>query len=170
MSRLNTLLERLLAPVCAALMAALTLTVLWQVASRLTNRVIVAMDWPVVLTPSTWTEELASFLLSWTALLGAAYALRRGEHIGLDLLYKGFDARWRRIADLATRIAVALLALVMVIGGALLVQITLALDQRTPALGWPMGLIYGAVPLSGVLMFAFAMERVYTEHAAGDMT
>ncbi len=170
MSRINVLLERLLAPLCALLMAALTLTVLWQVASRLANRISVAMDWPVWITPSTWTEELASFLLSWTALLGAAYALRRGEHIGLDLLYKGFDARWKRIADVATRGAVALFALVMVIGGAMLVGVTLELDQRTPALGWPMGLIYGAVPLSGALMFAFAIERVYTDNAAGDMT
>jgi TRAP-type C4-dicarboxylate transport system permease small subunit len=169
MSRINAFLERLLAPICALLMAALTLTVLWQVTSRLANRISVAMDWPIWVRPATWTEELASFLLSWTALLGAAYALRRGEHIGLDLLYKGFDARWKRVADAATRAAVALFALAMIIGGTGLVAATLELDQRTPALGWPMGWVYGSVPLAGALMFLFAIERVYTQEAAGDI-
>jgi TRAP-type C4-dicarboxylate transport system permease small subunit len=170
MKRINRYLEAMLAPLCAALMGMLTLTVLWQVLSRLIARINTAMGTAPWIEPSKWTEELATFLLAWVALLGAAYALRRGEHIGLDLLYSRFDHRWQRLADAVVRTATLLFALAMVFGGGQLTAVMLALDQRTPALDWPMGAIYVAVPLSGALMFCFALERVYGEHAAGDIT
>ena len=35
--------------------------------------------------PLTWSDELASTLFLWTVMLGAAVALRRGEHMRLEL-------------------------------------------------------------------------------------
>lgn len=164
LARFNVRAEAALRPVVAALCGALALTVLWQVATRLTARVALALELPTPIEPSRWTEELASFLLAWTALLGAAYALRRGEHIGLDLLYARFGARGRGRIDALARAAVALFGLLLAGGGAWLTALTWALDQRTPALGWPMGAVYAVLPLAGLLLAAFAAERVYIDH------
>lgn len=49
--------------------------------------------------PQVWTGELAGYLLVLTTMLGAAEALRRGDHIGVDLLTSRLGARARRWAE-----------------------------------------------------------------------
>ncbi|NIX00358.1 MAG: TRAP transporter small permease subunit, partial [Phycisphaerae bacterium] len=54
-------------------MGVLVIDVTWQVITRF-----------VLKNPSSWTEELATYLLIWVGLLGAAVALHRGAHLGID--------------------------------------------------------------------------------------
>jgi len=63
-------LDRILEPVLVMLLFALVVTVLWQVFSRY-----------VLQAPSTATDEIARFLLMWTALLGAAWAVGQRAHL-----------------------------------------------------------------------------------------
>ena len=84
--------------------------------------------------PSSYTEELATYLLLWISLLGAAYALRQRAHLGIDMVV---TARLRAGGPAAARVVsyvvVALFALVaLVIGGGILVSVTL---RTGPALG-----------------------------------
>src|SRR5437899_9652589 len=52
--------------------------------------------------PLTWTDELASILFLWLAMLGAVIALRRDEHMRLGVLVALAPAHWRnRLATLA---------------------------------------------------------------------
>nr|HOQ05906.1 hypothetical protein [Anaerohalosphaeraceae bacterium] len=44
---------------------------------------------------------------------------------------------------------------VMILGGTELVQITLRLQQKSPALGVQMGYVYLAVPISGFFMLLY---------------
>lgn len=161
LARFNAMCERLLGGVLALLVALLALTVVWQVLTRLAARAAQRFELGGSLAPAAWTEELSGFGLAWVALLGAAFALRRGEHVGLDLLYRRLDAGVRRVLDRVVRGCVLLFATLLVLGGSWLVQLTLLLDQRTPVLGWPMGAVYLALPLGGLLMLAFAAERVF---------
>ena len=62
-------LERLL----ILLMSLLVLDVLWQVTSRF-----------VIQRPSQWTDELATLLIIWVAMIGASVAFIRGQHLGMD--------------------------------------------------------------------------------------
>jgi TRAP-type mannitol/chloroaromatic compound transport system permease small subunit len=52
-------------------------------------------------TGSVWAQELEWHLMAPIALFGAAYALRHGEHVRVDVLYAGFSPRGKAIADLA---------------------------------------------------------------------
>jgi TRAP-type C4-dicarboxylate transport system permease small subunit len=159
--RLCEALEAALARALTVLVAAMVLTVGWQVLSRLMARGSVAFDLPLVVEPSRWTEELAGFQLAWLALLGAVYALRRREHPGFDLVHGKLPAPARRFADLtAPGLVAAFSLLVLGYGGARLVAMTLDLGQTTPALGWPMGLVYSVIPASGALMGLFAVEEL----------
>jgi TRAP-type C4-dicarboxylate transport system permease small subunit len=158
-TRLAAVLHDILGRVLVVLVGLMTLTVGWQVASRLLARLSMRMDWPPLVDPSRWTEELAGFQLAWLALLGAAYALRRGEHLGLDVLHQKLSPSNRRRADLAVAALVAgFSVLVLGLGGLRMVAMTIELHQRTPALGWPMAVIYSVVPVTGVLMGVFAVE------------
>lgn len=159
MTRFCAAVHAVLGRVLVALVGVMVLTVGWQVSSRLIARLCLALDWPVLVQPSRWTEELAGFQLAWVALLGAAWVLRRGEHPSLDLLYQHLGPRLRRGADVLGSGLVALFALVVFVwGGARLVQMTQELGQKTAALGWPMSAVYSVVPVAGLLLALFAAE------------
>jgi TRAP-type C4-dicarboxylate transport system permease small subunit len=143
------------------LLGVMAVTVAWQVSSRLLARLSLALDWPMLVQPSRWTEELAGFQLSWVALLGAAWVLREGAHPGLDLVYRQLGPRLRRGADVLGSALIMLFALlVLVYGGVRLVLMTQELDQRTAALGWPMAVVYSVVPVAGALLALFALETL----------
>ena len=141
--RIDRFLERLL----ALLMAVMVLNVCWQVATRFLFQ-----------NPSSYTEELARFLLIWVGLLGASYAYGRRMHLAIDLLGRLRPA-WRaglRTAALASTVGFGLTALVA--GGGHLVSLTLDLGQTSAALGWSLGYVYLAVPLSGLLIAYYAVD------------
>jgi TRAP-type mannitol/chloroaromatic compound transport system permease small subunit len=48
---------------------------------------------------SVWAQELEWHLMSPIALIGAAYALRHGEHVRVDVLYAGFSERNKALVD-----------------------------------------------------------------------
>lgn len=128
-------------------MAALTADVLWQVFTRF-----------VLKNPSTWTEELATFLLIWVALLGAAVALGRGAHLGIDYLVNKLSVRNKLWTEVFVFFCIVLFSLcVMVIGGIDLVINTLKLGQVSPALGVKTGYVYLAIPISGFFLVFYSV-------------
>lgn len=143
-------LDDLLGWTLALLMLALVLSVCWQVASRY-----------LLQDPSSWTEELARFLLIWIGLLGAAYAYRTHAHIGIDLLVSKASPVVRRYLKVISTTAVLMFAVsVMVYGGIKLVLLTAQLEQLSAALGLPMAAVYLVIPLSGGLVAIYALLDV----------
>jgi TRAP-type C4-dicarboxylate transport system permease small subunit len=144
---LKKVLDRSLEVLVIVVMAVLVLDVLWQVFTRL-----------VLKNPSTWTEELAIFLLVWVALLGAAVALGRGSHLGIDYFVGRLPLRIRLATEVFVFFAVAVFSLlVMIVGGIDLVASNLELGQVSPALGVKMGYVYLAVPISGFFLTLYAV-------------
>lgn len=134
-------------------MAALVLDVLWGVFSRIFAK------WGWLESQSSWTEELARYLMIWVGLLGASLAFEKRAHLGVDYFVGKFDPVGRKVLKIAALIVVLLFAIfVLIIGGWQLVSRTLELGQITPTLGIPKGWIYLAVPLSGffTMIFTFA--------------
>lgn len=124
------------------IMTVLVLDVVWQVLSRFALQ-----------DPSTVTEELARYLLIWLGLFGAAYAAGQGSHLSVDLLG---STRSRRKAS---RVAEGAFGLLLLVGGARLVYLQLILGQTSAALGLPLGVVYLALPLSGLLFLFYAVAR-----------
>jgi TRAP-type mannitol/chloroaromatic compound transport system permease small subunit len=54
---------------------------------------------------SVWAQELEWHLMAPIALIGAAYALRHGEHVRVDVLYAGFSERNKARVDVLAGIA-----------------------------------------------------------------
>lgn len=149
-SRLRALLDRVLGAVLAGLMLLMVLNVLWGIFSR-----------QVLGAPSAFTEETARYLLIWVGLLGAAHAAGQRRHLAIDLLphlLRG-DAR-RRLAILLEGVVALVTATVLIYGGGLLVRLTLELEQRSAALGAPLGGVYLALPLAGGLILIYAVLHI----------
>ncbi len=83
-------------------------------------------------TPLVWSDELASILFLWLAMLGAVVALRRGEHMRMTALVGMASPGVRAFLDVIA-IAAPLAFLLLVIGPA----VDFAQDEAfitTPAL------------------------------------
>jgi len=63
---------------------------------------------------SVWAQELEWHLMSPIALIGAAYALRHGEHVRVDVLYAGFRERAKAMVDLLAGIAGAVICVLVI--------------------------------------------------------
>jgi len=131
-------------------MLAIVLTVTWQVFSRF-----------ILQSPSSYTEELARFILIWIGILGAAYAYKTKAHLGLDIFVDRMAPPAKRKTRIVIEIMVIIFAMsVMVYGGTLLVTMNIELKQTSAALGLNMGLVYSAIPLSGVLITIFGCNNI----------
>ena len=63
--------------------------------------------------PLIWSDELASILFLWLAMLGAAVAFRRGEHMRMTAIVGGAGPAMRAYLDMvATSAALAFLLLI----------------------------------------------------------
>lgn len=161
LTAIKRFLDRALETVVMVCVGVLVLDVLWQVFTR-----------KVLNDPSKWTEELAIFLLIWVSLLGAAVALGRGAHLGIDYFVSKLGESKRSVTEIAVFACIVLFsAYVMVYGGVDLVLSTLAMEQVSPVWGVKIGYVYIAVPVSGVFMLIYSMiglsERVKAFRGGG---
>lgn len=151
MLKLIKLINRAISYILIVLMATIVLDVSWQVFTRF-----------ILKNPSSFTEELAGFLLIWIGLLGASHALYTKSHLGIDVLTYTLKGLKRKVIDVLIYSLVALFAFfVMVMGGIKLVQLTLKLDQISAAMEIPMGYVYLVLPLSGLLMILYSIGFIF---------
>ena len=143
-------LDKVLGWFLVGVMGVSVINVLWQVFTRF-----------VLSSPSSYTEELARYLLIWIGLVGAAYAVGRRLHLAIDLLPKRLTGRSAMWLAITVELLVAGFALAVLVGGGVrLVQLTLSLGQTSAALGVPVGYVYLALPVSGMLMTWYALRDV----------
>ncbi|EWH10485.1 aspartate kinase [Catenovulum agarivorans DS-2] len=138
--------DRILRVFLAVLMGLLVIDVTWQVLTRF-----------ILPQPSSFTEEVARFLLIWVSLLGAAYAYRLSSHLGFDLMVKKLAAKEAVFFVRLCSVLVAIFAIaVLIVGGGNLVLLTWSLGQFSPVLNVPMAFVYAVVPLSGILFLIYS--------------
>jgi tripartite ATP-independent transporter DctM subunit len=108
--------------------------------------------------PLVWSDELASILFLWLAMLGAVVAFRRGEHMRMSTLVARASPRWRTFFEAFAR-AVAIAFLILILHS----SVEYALDEAavvTPAMEIPNIWRASAVPIGCALMLLFALLRL----------
>jgi tripartite ATP-independent transporter DctM subunit len=117
--------------------------------------------------PFTWTDELASILFLWLAMLGAVLAYRRSEHMRMAALVNGAQPKTKALLEaLALAAGLAFLALVM------WPAIEYAHDELvivTPALEIPNIWRAAALPVGIGLMLILGLLRIGRTYAARDV-
>lgn len=147
MNRVNKFLGYFL----AFLMAIMLLSVCWQVFSRY-----------VLSSPSSFTDELARYLLIWIGLLGGAYASGQGMHLAIDLLPAKLTGKPKQLLQIFIHFLVILFVIgTLVIGGIRLVYITYSLGQTSAAMQIPLAYVYIILPISGFLIIAYKINDIF---------
>jgi len=147
-AKCKKILDRSLELLVTVAMTVLVLDVVWQVFTRY-----------VLNDQSSWTEELATFLMIWVGLLGASVALNRGAHLGIDYFVGKLSARKKLYVEAVVFFCIALFSLlVLVIGGIRLVDNTLMRGQVSAALEIKMGYVYLALPISGFFLVLYSAD------------
>ena len=145
--KVDIVLEKFL----ATIMAILVVDVLWQVISRY-----------VLSSPSSFTDELAGFLLIWVGLFGAAYVAGKKEHLAIDLLLQRSGSARKKFLEVFIAICIIIFALtVLVAGGTWLVYTRFALEVKSAALEIPLGYVYIVLPISGLLIVFFTVDNIF---------
>lgn len=153
LSLIKKIIDKILSWTVIVLMAVITINVLWQVFSRF-----------VLQNPSSFTEELARYMLIWVGILGAAYVAGQKLHLAIDLLSTKLKGKPNALLEIFIQLCIFVFSFfVMVIGGLRLVYITLQLNQISAALQVPLGYVYLAVPISGLLMMFYSTYFIIEE-------
>ena len=108
--------------------------------------------------PLVWTDELASILFLWLAMLGSVIALQRGEHMRLTAVVSGMSEAGRARTQALASAAVAVFLLM-----ALPSAWDYAADEwfiETPALGIHNTYRAMAIPVGAALMVVTALTRL----------
>ena len=108
--------------------------------------------------PLTWSDELASILFLWLAMLGAVVALRRGEHMRLTTFVNLMPPHRRAWVETFCTCIVALF-----VGLLLWPAYEHFVDQwvvTTPALEWHDGMRVAAIGVGAVLMLVISLARL----------
>ena len=108
--------------------------------------------------PIVWSDELASMLFLWLAMLGAVLAFQRGEHMRMTALVSAASPRVRAFLEVVA-IAVALLFLALILQPGF----EFAYEESyitTPALEIPNSWRAAAIPTGTVLMLVAGLLRL----------
>ena len=109
-------------------------------------------------TDLAWSAELATLLLVWATLLGGASGTRHACHIVVHEFINLMPSKLRWFTEIYIYIASLIFVLFMTYYGYSLALASMAIN--TMALGWPVGYGYSAVPVGGVCMIVFLLEKL----------
>ncbi|MBU9662358.1 TRAP transporter small permease [Burkholderia multivorans] len=147
------LLDRLEEWLIATLMGVATLVIFGAVMHRYASGIAIPylQDWLLALDLS-WAQELCIYLFVWMAKFGAAYGVRTGIHVGVDVMINRLQPPARRVCIVFGLLAGALFTGVVGTLGARFVWALAQTDQVSPDLELPRWIVFLCVPLGSYLM------------------
>jgi TRAP-type C4-dicarboxylate transport system permease small subunit len=147
---MRTKIDALLGKALVLIMAIMVINVLWQVFTRY-----------VTGSPSSFTDELARYLMIWIGVLGAAYVSGKNLHVAIDILPKRANRKTQiRLKMVVTLLVILFVFFAFVIGGSRLVYISYVLGQQSPALQLPLAVVYIIIPISGLLIMYYKISDI----------
>ena len=104
----------------------------------------------------SWAQELCIYMFIWMAKFGAAYGVRTGIHVGVDLLVNRVPPRSRKQVILFSLLCGAFFTgMIATFGGSFVAEM-FKTGQQSNDLEAPMWIVYLAIPLgSGLMCFRF---------------
>ncbi|BAK16551.1 TRAP-type C4-dicarboxylate transport system, small permease component [Solibacillus silvestris StLB046] len=121
-----------------ALMVVLVVSVFCQITLRFFNYSI------------AWTEELSRYSMIWMTFLGAAYALAKRAHIGMELFVDRTEGLLKQVLIVLTAAVCLVFFVLMVVKG---YELSMrVMDQPSAVMQVPMGIVYSVIPISGIIL------------------
>ncbi len=124
---------------------------------------IVIARYITVFPAPNWGEELILTLMSYMAVLSASLAIKKNAHIRMTAFDPYLPKTVIRILDLASDLAVLILAIIMIVVGW---QYAANIGARGTYISMPWlskFWQYFPIPLAGIAMTFFTLERIVTD-------
>ena len=162
------ILDRLEAILIASLMAAATLIIFVAVLHRYLIGIPFLYDYlfPINL---SWAQELCIYMFVWVAKFGAAYGVRTGIHVGVDVVVNQLKPPWRNMVVLFGLFCGAFFTAVIGTMGAKFVIGLMSTDQVSPDLEIPSWIVYLCIPLGSYLMCFRFLQVAFTYWRTGEL-
>lgn len=156
MDEIRDIMNKIISILAGATLAAMVLLTFWQVLTRY-----------LLKNPSTWSEELVSYLFAWSSLLGASVITGEAGHMNIPILVDRSVKYKKMLLILAEAIAFIFSAVILLYGG---VKITsLAMGQMTSALGVSVGIFYIIMPVCGLLNMVYTVLNMIVIAKGGEL-
>lgn len=153
MSAVDAVLDRWIGPVVDWAVGGLVAALVLLVGSGVLSRYVLNYS-------LAWSDELAGLGFVWLTLLGAVAASRRRSHMVIGFLPKRFGIRGQRAIGFYVTGAILLFLGFMIGEGIVLTVATM--DDKSAVLRMPVGISYLSLPVSGLLMMAYALREGWT--------
>lgn len=148
MKSLRNALTRALNVLAGVSFIAMVVLTCWQVFTRY-----------VLKNPSSWSEELVSYLFAWASLLGASLVTGERGHMNIPIVMEKFSPAVQKLLNIfGELVAFAFSAIILVYGGVTITQ--LAMGQMTSSLGVQVGVFYVVMPLCGILNMIYTVLNI----------
>lgn len=145
-------LRRLMSAIVVVLFVIMMTAVLVQVGSRYLFNYGTA-----------WATELSTFCQVWLVLLGGGVAMARHQHMAIDMLPAMLPLRYARIASVL--VALIILGFLGAMAWGSIPLIRLGMMQTSPAMGTPLWVVYGCLPIGAIYM---TLELIVSVRARWD--
>jgi C4-dicarboxylate transporter DctQ subunit len=162
------ILDRLEETLIAFLMGAATLIIFCAIAQRYAVGVPALYPYAIGF-DLTWAQELCIYMFVWMCKFGAAYGVRTGIHVGVDVFINLLGVEPRRSVILFGLLAGAVFTAVVGSLGAYLVWHIGQIGQVSQDLEAPMWLVYLCVPLGSYLMCFRFLQVAYAFKQTGEL-
>ena len=150
MKQIRSHLDKIIELLLVSILSAMVINVLWQIITRYFSA-----------SPSSFSDELARYLMIWLGLIGSAYVSGKKEHVSIDYFLKKLNHKKRVLLNRLIDFIILFFAFfVMIIGGGHLVFVTIKLEQLSPSLQIPLGFVYSAIPLSGLIIIFYQISNI----------
>ena len=141
-------IDKILGRTLVVIMSIMVINVLWQFFTRY-----------VTGNPSSFTDELARYLMIWIGILGAAFVAGKNMHVAIDILPSRASAKTqRKLKIIVTMLIILFVFFAFIVGGSRLVYISYILGQQSPALQIPLAVVYLIIPISGLLIIYYKVS------------
>ena len=151
MKQLKQIINKVVEWTSIGLVVVMVLLVLWQVVARyLLNN------------PSSFSEALTRYLFVWLVLITSTYAFGSRDHMYIAALNDKLKGKAKTIVNILIEALTILFAgCVMVYGGSIITRMQIvSLDS---SLHIPMGVVYGVIPVCGVLIVFYCICNIIEE-------
>lgn len=102
--------------------------------------------------PLTFVDEVGPIFIVWSTFVGYSIALRKDEHIKMDILYVAVKGKWKRAMDLFSYICGAAFAFFMMRYGFLAMMMQRNMNRVTQILEIPVWITYLIIPFIGAVL------------------
>jgi C4-dicarboxylate transporter, DctQ subunit len=145
------ILDRLEEVLIASLMAAATVITFVAVVHRYLSTIPAIQDF-VTRIDMGWAQELCIYMFIWVAKFGAAYGVRTGIHVGVDVLINRLKPGPRGVVIIFALLCGALFTGIIGVLGTKFVWQMAQTDTTSADMEVPMWLVYLAIPCGSFLM------------------